>query len=111
MACRGQTHRAARMANHTTIYRKSKILPVHSVNRAEGQCQEAQAGIKPRDVLISVAGKEVKNVREMLNAIAQLPPEKPSKFVFLRDEKEIEFEVVVGTRPKPAGLRRNAPPE
>lgn len=43
----GQTHLTARMANNETIYRKSKILPVHSVNRTEGQCQEGDRNVKP----------------------------------------------------------------
>jgi serine protease DegQ len=65
-----------------------------------------KAGIKPRDLLISVAGKEIKSVRAMLDSISQLPPDKPAKFVFLREEKEIEFELVVGTRPKQIQARR-----
>ncbi len=70
-----------------------------------------KAGIKPRDVLISVAGKEIKSVRAMLDSISQLPPDKPAKFVFLRDDKEIEFELVVGTRPKQILSRRPVPQE
>jgi serine protease DegQ len=70
-----------------------------------------KAGIKPRDLLISVAGKEIRSVRAMLDSISQLPPDKPAKFVFLRDDKEIEFELVVGTRPKQIQARRSAPQE
>jgi serine protease DegQ len=70
-----------------------------------------KAGIKPRDLLISVAGKEIKNVRAMLDSISKLPPDKPEKFVFLRGDKEIEFEMVVGTRPKQIQARRSPPSE
>jgi serine protease DegQ len=70
-----------------------------------------KAGIKPRDLLVSVAGKEIKSVRAMLDSISQLPPDKPAKFVFLRDDKEIEFEIVIGTRPKQVQARRQIPQE
>jgi serine protease DegQ len=58
-----------------------------------------KAGIRTSDVLLNVAGRKIDSIRTMLDAIAQLPPEKPAKFTFLRDGKEMEFEIIVGKRP------------
>ena len=60
-----------------------------------------QAGIRPGDVLVSVNGKEVKDMSSMLNDVAQLKPGSTAKIVVLRHNQETTFNVVVGTRPKP----------
>ena len=66
----------------------------------------AQAGIRPGDVIINVAGKPVSNVSELLSSVASLKPGTAWKFGLLRREEEIELKVTPGVRPKP---RKQAP--
>ncbi len=61
----------------------------------------AQAGIRPGDVITSVAGKPVRNVSELLTGVAALKPGTPSKFGLLRREDTVSLDVVPGVRPKP----------
>jgi len=61
----------------------------------------AQAGIKPGDVIIRVAGKAIGNVSELLSSVAALKPGKVSSFSVLRQNQSIELAVTPGLRPKP----------
>ena len=60
-----------------------------------------KAGVKVGDILIEVEGKAVSNTTTMLNVIAQLKPGSTARFRFLRDGREIDIPIAVGTRPKP----------
>jgi serine protease DegQ len=61
----------------------------------------AQAGIRPGDVIVNVAGKPVGNVSELLTSVAALKPGTAWKFGLLRREEKIELQVTPGVRPKP----------
>ena len=61
----------------------------------------ARGGVKPGDVLIAVNGKPTKDVRSLLNQIAQISPGNDAKLTILRKGKEIELTVQTGKRPKP----------
>jgi len=61
----------------------------------------AQAGIKPGDVVTSVAGKRVANVADLLSGVAALKPGTPSKFSLLRRDERVELAVTPSLRPKP----------
>ena len=61
----------------------------------------ALSGIKPGDVVISVAGKPVGNVAELLSRVAALKPGTASKFSLLRRDAKLELDVTPGVRPKP----------
>ena len=61
----------------------------------------ARGGVKPGDVLIAVNGNPVKDVRSLLNQIAQIPPGNDAKLAILRKGKEIELTAKTGKRPKP----------
>ena len=63
-----------------------------------------RGGIKPGDVLIAVNNSPTKDVRQLLNQIAQIAPSKEAKLKVLRKDKEIELTVQVGKRPKPKKL-------
>jgi serine protease DegQ len=67
-----------------------------------------KAGVKVGDILISMDGKPVTNVTQMLNMISLLPPGSTSRLRFLRDNDEVDLPIVIGTRPdpKPAPLGR-----
>ncbi|WP_114968980.1 S1C family serine protease [Rhodoferax ferrireducens] len=61
----------------------------------------AQSGIRPGDVITSVAGKPIGNVSELLSSVAALKPGTASKFSLLRREEKVELDVIPGLRPKP----------
>ena len=60
-----------------------------------------KAGIKPGDVLVSVADKTVKDYASTLEAIAALKPNTSAVLKILRGSKETSLTVSVGLRPKP----------
>ena len=61
----------------------------------------AKSGIRPGDVILSVAEKPVSNVSELLGSVASLKPGTPSKFKLLRRVVKVEVDVTPGVRPKP----------
>ena len=60
----------------------------------------ARGGIKPGDVLIAVNGNPIKDVRSLLNQIAQISPGNVAKLTILRKGKEMELTAQTGERPK-----------
>jgi len=60
----------------------------------------AQAGIRPGDVIVSVAGKPVGNVSELLSAVAALKPGETAPFGVLRREGSATVDVKPGVRPR-----------
>jgi serine protease DegQ len=65
----------------------------------------ARGGVKPGDVLIAVNGNPVKDVRSLLNQIAQIPPGNDAKLAIFRKGKEMELTAKTGKRPKPTQQR------
>ena len=61
----------------------------------------ASAGIKPGDVIVSVAGKPVGNVAELLSSVAALPPGVAAPFSVLRANHGQEISVTPSQRPRP----------
>lgn len=59
-----------------------------------------KAGMQPGDILISVDGKDVLDMSDMLNQIAQLTPGAKANILVLRRNKETAFNVTIGKRPK-----------
>ena len=66
----------------------------------------ASAGIKPGDVIVSVAGKPVNNVSELLSAVAALKPGTPASFGIYRRDVRSELKVTPGVRPRPKNTPR-----
>lgn len=60
-----------------------------------------QAGIHAGDVLVSINDQEIKDSSNMLNLIAGLSPGQKAKLSVERDTGISDFNVVIGTRPKP----------
>ena len=60
----------------------------------------AQAGIQPGDVITAVDGKGVRNVSQLLTAVAALKPGAPAPLTVLRKDKQTEIAVTPGKRPK-----------
>lgn len=61
----------------------------------------ARGGVKPGDVLVAVNGSPTKDVRGLLNQIAQISPGNQAKLTVLRKGKEMELIAQTGKRPKP----------
>ena len=59
-----------------------------------------KAGIKAGDILIGIAGKQLKNSSEMLNVVAALPPGETVTVMVIRNKREKSIPVKVGVRPK-----------
>jgi serine protease DegQ len=64
----------------------------------------ARGGVKPGDVLVSVDGNSTKDVRQLLNQIAQIGPGNEATLKVLRKDKALELKVQAGKRPKPKTL-------
>ena len=64
------------------------------------------AGLKAGDVLLAINDKEVSDSSGMLNLIAVLKPNEKAVLKIARAEKEIEINVTVGKRPKPASAAK-----
>jgi serine protease DegQ len=63
-----------------------------------------KGGIRPGDVLLTVAGKPVKDPQAMLNLIAALEPGETVAFTFRRQARPVHLPIRIGKRPP---LRRD----
>ncbi len=61
----------------------------------------ANAGLRPGDLLLKVAGQPVKNVGELLTQIASLTPGKAAKLEVMRRSQTLMLDVTPAQRPKP----------
>ena len=59
-----------------------------------------RAGIRPGDILLTVAGKPVASTTEMLNLIAQLTPGQKATMTVMRKNREAALVVNVAKRPR-----------
>jgi S1-C subfamily serine protease len=66
----------------------------------------AQAGIRPGDVILDVAGKQVSSVSELLSSVAALKPQEQAQFKVMRRDDALELKVTPGLRPKPKAAPR-----
>jgi len=62
----------------------------------------ARAGMRPGDVVLSVAGQPVKNVSALLRAVAELPPGKSAPLDVVRNRQHVQLQVVPTKRPAQA---------
>ncbi|MDF9787762.1 Do family serine endopeptidase [Polynucleobacter sphagniphilus] len=60
-----------------------------------------RGGLKPGDILTAVNESPIRDVRGLLNQIAQINPGNQAKLMILRKGKEIELTVQAGRRPGP----------
>ena len=61
----------------------------------------AQAGIRPGDVILKIAGKPVTDVTQLLSQVASLKPGSPARFFIERKNQPLEMDVTPGVRPRP----------
>ncbi len=69
----------------------------------------AQAGVRPGDVIVEVAGKQISNVSELLSNVAALKPGTASTFKVLRRDDTVELNVTPGLRPRPPKTQQRLP--
>lgn len=69
----------------------------------------AQAGVRPGDVVLSVAGQPIPDVAALLAAVAALPPGQPTQLQIERRGERLTLQVTPGRRPPPP--TSNAPPD
>ena len=60
-----------------------------------------RAGVRRGDILVAVESKRFSDSTEMLKLIAALKPGDRATLQILRDQEEKDFEIQVGTRPRP----------
>ena len=60
----------------------------------------AQAGVRPGDVIVAVAGQPVLNVAELLSGVAALKPGTAARFDVQRRSDKITLNVAPGVRPR-----------
>ncbi len=65
----------------------------------------ANAGLRPGDLLLTVADQSVRNVGELLTQIAALPPGQSVKMEVLRRNQKVMLDVTPTQRPKPKVAR------
>jgi S1-C subfamily serine protease len=61
----------------------------------------AQAGIRPGDVILNIAGQPVTDVTQLLSQVAALKPGLSARFSIERKNQPMEMEVTPGVRPRP----------
>ncbi|MBI5275267.1 MAG: trypsin-like peptidase domain-containing protein [Burkholderiales bacterium] len=66
----------------------------------------AQAGVRPGDVIVEVAGKPISTVSELLTSVAGLKPGEATKFRVQRKGDGVDLSVTPGKRPKPRQLQQ-----
>jgi S1-C subfamily serine protease len=61
----------------------------------------AAAGLKPGDVILAIDGKPTRTVREVLDAVAAVPPGQEITLRLERERRTLEVKLVAGERPRP----------
>jgi Do/DeqQ family serine protease len=83
-------------------------LPVSSGVLISGVLQNGpadQAGLRPGDVVVSVAGEPVANTAQLMRRVAALKPEQSAVLGVQRGQQGLQVTVTVGKRPKLASRR------
>ncbi|MBE2263733.1 MAG: trypsin-like peptidase domain-containing protein [Burkholderiaceae bacterium] len=66
----------------------------------------AQAGIRPGDVINSIAGEPVNSVTDLLSRVAALKPGSPARFALTRQGEKLTLDVTPGVRPRSRAAAR-----
>ena len=88
---------------------ESLRLPVKSGVLITGVLQDGPAGnggMKPGDVVVKIADKDIANTAQLFNAVAALKPGEPAKIAVQRGERAVELKVQVAQRPPSQRVER-----
>ncbi|MFO1338915.1 MAG: trypsin-like peptidase domain-containing protein [Burkholderiaceae bacterium] len=91
-------------------FAQSFKLPVHEGVLITGVLQDgpaSNAGMKPGDVVVRIAGKPVRNTAQLMNAVAALKPQSEALVGVQRGDKALELKITVAQRPKAAAAQHN----
>ncbi len=66
----------------------------------------ARAGMLPGDVIVQVDAQRVRNVAEMMTAVASLQPGQRADFEILRNGQSLTLDIVPSERPTPQRMRQ-----
>ena len=66
----------------------------------------AQAGMRPGDVIVQVGDKPIRNVSELLTAVASLKPGEATRFDVRRGDSSLTLDIAPGIRPAPPAQRQ-----
>ncbi len=66
----------------------------------------SKGGLRPGDVVVSVAGRPVASVSQLLDAVAGLEPGKPAQVLALRGQKELSLTLDIVQRKRPGTAPR-----
>ena len=91
-------------------FAQSFKLPVHEGVLITGVLQDgpaSNAGMKPGDVVVRIAGKAVRNTAQLMNAVAALKPQSEAVVGVQRGDKALELKITVAQRPKAGAAQRN----
>ena len=66
----------------------------------------AQAGVRPGDVIVSIADKPIADVTQLLSVVASLKPGTAAAFTIERKNQKVQLNVTPGVRPKPKVVPR-----
>lgn len=61
----------------------------------------AQAGVRPGDVILSIADRPIADVTQLLSVVASLKPGTSAAFTIERKNQKVQLNVTPGVRPKP----------
>ncbi len=64
----------------------------------------SKGGLRPGDVVVSVAGQPVASVSQLLDAVANLEPGQPAQVAALRGQKELTLTLDIVQRKRPVAL-------
>jgi serine protease Do len=69
-----------------------------------------KGGLRPGDIITSVAGKPIKDGLDLQRFVASLPLKKPSEVTVMRDGKKQTLEITIEEQPSEFGLSRGPSP-
>jgi len=86
------------LAQHFGLRRQQGVIVTGVLSNSPA----AQAGVRPGDVVLSVAGQPVRDVAALLAAVAALPPGQVAQLQIERRGGALALQVTPGRRPPPA---------
>ncbi len=86
------------LKTHFNLPSREGVIVARVMENSPGQ----RGGLKDGDVILSLDGQPVKNVRELLKKVAGIPVGRKVPVVVVRDGKQTQLSVEIGERPSEA---------